>query len=139
VNSPVPQKIVFNKFGQQIVVRVIAGKIMVSHEAIRSPDNAPGDYFFRYIPPNIPGIQQVEPEQDAFFDESSKLAPFDLVAREPKPPRLVRPELPDDDSPQHNLTPAEQMLIENAAAELTMNEGEVMDWFPGEPPEGDQE
>jgi hypothetical protein len=53
--------------------------------------------------------------------------------------RLVRPELPDDDSPQHNLTPAEQMLIENAAAELTMNESEVMDWFPGEPPEGDQE
>ena len=114
--SPVPEKTIFNQYGQKIRVRVIAGRVLVHHEAMD------GLGFFEYIPPETPTA--LPAAEETFASETPP-----PLFREPRQEREFLEHAVPEASPQSNLTIEEKHLIEAAAASLVLGTDAPSGWF----------
>jgi hypothetical protein len=136
--SAVPQQEFWNEFGQKIIVRLIAGKIMVCHEGIHhketpteDPPKEKAEVFFEYIPSQVEYLPESSIESDTLEPEKSA---FDLVSPPRKAPRTYRINKIPDDSPQNQLTDEERQLIEYHAGILIHSSVENSSkWFESIP------
>ena len=132
--SAIPQQEFRNEFGEKIIVRLIAGKIMVCHEGIHhketpteDPPKEKAEVFFEYIPSQVEYLPDSTEDTDTFEPEKNV---FDLVSQPGKNPRTFRINTIPDDSPQNQLTDEEKQLIELHAGKLMQSSVEnSAKWF----------
>ena len=122
--SAIPQQEFQNEFGEKIIVRLIAGKIMVCHEKLPTLGDKE---FFEYIPSQVEYLPDSPEDGDTFEPEKNV---FDLDSQPGKNPRTFRINTVPDDSPQNQLTDDERQLIELHAGKLMQSSVEnSAKWF----------
>ena len=122
--SAIPQQEFQNEFGEKIIIRLIAGKIMVCHEKLPTVGD---EEFFEYIPSQVEYLPDSPEDADTFEPEINV---FDLVSQPGKTPRTFRINTIPDDSPQNQLTDEEKQLIELHAGKLMQSSVEnTTKWF----------